>query len=343
MTETATNLQEGVEVADIQSQLKGYLDRQQQPAPQPKVEEENADEVEEAEEETSEDETDATDVDQDEEEDEEDSDESDDEEDDEDTATDTLAEEDLQKKIRVKSDDQEIEITVEEASKGYLRNQDYTRKTQEVAALKKGVIEEAEQLKQGLQMIDSFLLAELKPYEELDWEALKAEDKNEYLIKRDEYQSAVQRVHGIRETFQQVNQQQQAHQVELLTQKAQEEAAELAKYEPKLKTNKQEVSDSWASYAETLGFSREEMSSVIDHRLFVILDKAMKFDALQEKGKQVKDKKINKSGKRVVKGSQRDKKANQVQQQEKSLVENFNKRQNVDSAAELLRYRMGNN
>jgi hypothetical protein len=42
------------------------------------------------------------------------------------------------------------------------------------------------------------------------------------------------------------------------------------------------MSQSWTDYALSNGFSKEEVDGVVDHRSFVLLDKAMKYDKIQK-------------------------------------------------------------
>lgn len=339
MAEPATTLPKGgVVQTDLHSQLKAYLDRQSgiTDEPAPKAEEDVKDEAEEIldeEEDSGVEEGDESSLEDDNESEFTDEEEADEEESDADF---------LQRKIHVTSDGEDLEITVEEASKGYLRNQDYTKKTQALADLRKHTVQFAEQLKQGIQLVDQFMSAELAPYEQLDWEALKAEDESKYLMAREEYRSAQQRVQGLRQSYADVTRQQTQHQMELMKGKINEEAQLLAEYKPEIKAEKTrgQVTDAWKAYSKTIGFSEDEFQRLMDHRIFKLLDKAMQFDELQKKGQSIREKKVRKAGKQVQKGAQRDRATSTSQKIEQDLMKNFSTKKNVDSAAALLKYRM---
>ena len=353
MAEPAVTPQAGGEGTDVHSTLKAYVterspilssiikpeeinaeesdDTEANVVDEPEVEEEVSNEVEDS------------DEDQDSEEVDEDQDlieALDEDADDEDTES--PQEVDLEAKVKVKVDGEEFEITVEEATRGYQRERDYVRKTEEVANLKKALLDESSQLKQGLEMVQSFMTAELKAYDEVDWAALKAENPNEYLLKREEYDSAVNRIKGVYATYQQVVQAEQVKQQELAQEAAQAELTRLGEIMPELtnEETRKAKGQQWLNAAQSLGFSEEEFLSVADHRLFIMLDKAMKYDALIAKREAVKDKKVRNKGKQVKKGQRRDSDASQSQKQEQAVMDRFTKQQDVDSAAGLIAQRL---
>lgn len=352
MAGETTNLRTGVGSSDIQGQIRGILDREANPDNPPdeprESEDQDLDNEDQFEDEVEDQEFDTDESDDDEDLDDADDDESEDDDseggeegDDEDSDDDSEeeSEEDFLKRT-LKIDD-DTEITVEEAKKGYLRQADYTRKTQEVAELKKHWQAEAEQMREGLEIVGSFLTAELQPFEGIDWEKLKAEDKNEYLVKRNEYQEALERFENVRQSYGQLVQQQQEAMREELQVKAEEETDALRKAIPELKTEegKTQKATAWSEYGQKLGFTPEEMSSVIDHRLFVILDKAMQFDELQERRTKAKKKKVPKNGKRVKKGNQSDRKLTSDERARQRAERTFGQRKDIKSAAELLKSR----
>ena len=51
-------------------------------------------------------------------------------------------------------------------------------------------------------------LSGLQEYENIDWERLKAEDKEEYLTKRDEYREAQSHIQNLQQTYVEENQKQ---------------------------------------------------------------------------------------------------------------------------------------
>lgn len=349
MAEPATKPEQGVEPTDVHGSLKAYLEKSPTLSAFSKPEEINAEESEDTEAEVVQEEEDQVEGDDAFDDDTEDS--GDLEEEAEDNEAEFESEEDeeseepediFDRKVKVKVDGEDVEVTVREAADGYLRTEDYQRKTQEVANIKRSLIGESEELKQGLEMVQAFMTAELKAYEGFDWEGLKAEDPNKYLLKREEYESAARRVQGVYATYQQVMQQQAEKQAELMQEHAQEELKILQQQMPELadESKRKAIGQTWLNAAKGFGFTEEEFLNTADHRLFIMLDKAQKYDELMANREKVTKKKVQNKGKKVVKGQRRDTDASQKQRNEQAVVERFQKQQNVDSAADLIAQRL---
>ena len=85
----------------------------------------------------------------------------------------------------VKVDGKEVEVTLDELQKGYSRTQDYTRKTQQIAEIRKQVEVETEAVRaeraQYAQMLGA-LQAQLQGAEtQIDWDRLYQEDPIEWV------------------------------------------------------------------------------------------------------------------------------------------------------------------
>ena len=105
----------------------------------------------------------------------------------------------------VKVDGEEQEVTLDELMKGYSRQSDYTKKTQELSEGRKAiehlygqynaeinaVQQERQQYISALSQVIEHSVAGLDAYQNVDWEALKNEDPIDYLTKKEE-QSAMQ-------------------------------------------------------------------------------------------------------------------------------------------------------
>jgi hypothetical protein len=133
-----------------------------------------------------------------------------------------VAEEDL--KYTIKVDGKEYEVGIDELKSGYQRQADYTRKSQALAEQRKEteqIQSERQQLEQerqmyanGLQMLREQQTAKLQDFDTVDWETLKQEDPYAYMIKKDEYRDAQERVNNVAYQQEQVQneQMQQAQQ-----------------------------------------------------------------------------------------------------------------------------------
>ncbi len=192
-----------------------------------------------------------------------------------------------------------IEVDQTELQNYVLRQQDYTKKTQEVAEQRKAIDEERNSLR-AIQSLANQLQDEydnLKKVEEVEqsseyWEQLKIENPMQYLVERQELQerstereAAQQKVYHM--------QQQLAEQGKLEQQKKlYTEAQKLEELIPEWKdqaTAEKEKAD-LMTYGRTQNYSDEELNSVTDSRAINMLRKAFLWDELQSKKGNLKQK-----------------------------------------------------
>jgi hypothetical protein len=193
-------------------------------------------------------------------------------------------------KYRVKVDNDEVEVDVDELIKGYSRTSDYTRKTQQLAEQRKVIeaekakIDEASKLRdqyaQRLQVIEQVLAQ--SPQE--DMAALKETDPIGYAVKMAEQVERDKQLAAVRQERAQLAQRQQAEQQARLQAQIVQEAERLRTAIPDLADEakgevvRKEIKD----FARSIGFSEQELAQVYDHRAVVTLYKAMQYDKLQK-------------------------------------------------------------
>jgi hypothetical protein len=204
---------------------------------------------------------------------------------------DVVAEEDL--KYTIKVDGEELEVGIDELKNGYQRQADYTRKSQALAEQRKeteAIQSERMQLEQerqmyanGLQMLQEQQSAKLKPFESVDWEALKAEDPYQYMIKKDEYRDAQERVTNIQQQQNLVQQEQAQQAQQARAHFVQQEYSKLVKALPEWNDKESTVKKDVQEYAKSVGFLPEEINQLADHRSVLIIKKAMEYDKLTTK------------------------------------------------------------
>ena len=222
----------------------------------------------------------------------------------------------------VKVDGEEFEVTLDELRNGYQRQADYTRKSQSLAEQRKAyeanlqaVQNERQQYAQVLEQMSQNQNYELQRFENIDWKELKDDDPMEYMEKRLEYQEAKDRVTQLNNERARVQQQSQQEFNELVTQKVQREAELLAKALPEYSEPGSTLKTDLRNYALSLGFPANEIDSITDHRVVLVLHKAMLQDNAAKGVKKVKvAPKVVKSGTPQTK-SQRVKKVAQVKRE----------------------------
>jgi len=222
----------------------------------------------------------------------------------------------------VKVDGEEQEVTLDELRNGYQRQADYTRKSQALAEQRKAyeanlqaITSEREQYSQALEMMSAQQKNELSQYENIDWKALKEDDPMEYMEKRLEYQDARDQLARVQQEQQRVSEQRRLQVLEQTQKVMENEAKKLSEVLPAYADPSSNLKTELRDYALSLGFSQDDLNSIVDHRVVVVLHKAM----LQDRAAQgtVRKAKASKPVPKVVKSgtpeskTQRSKKASQ--------------------------------
>jgi len=204
--------------------------------------------------------------------------------------TEIVAEEDL--KYTIKVDGEELEVGIE-LKNGYQRQADYTRKSQALAEQRKeteAILSERQKLEQerqmyanGLQMLREQQSSKLQEFENTDWQTLKDDDPYQYILKRDEYRDAQEKVQNVQQQ-QAIIQQEQAEEA----QKArahfvQQEYNRLVEALPEWNDQESTIKKDVQEYAKSVGFLPEEISQLADHRSVLVIKKAMEYDKLTTK------------------------------------------------------------
>ena len=139
----------------------------------------------------------------------------------------------------VRVNGEEIEVTEDELVKGYSRQADYTKKTQELSEQRRN-IEQLEsqynsqlgQMQQERQQYKDALNQLIQQSSNIDWNRLKEEDPIEFITKRDEYREAQERVRSGQHQYT-LEQQKQAGEMQALQQQVlQQEHAQMVEKIP---------------------------------------------------------------------------------------------------------------
>ena len=203
-------------------------------------------------------------------------------------------EQEQQQTFTVKVDGKEVSVTLDELQKGYSRTQDYTRKTQQIAEVRKQVEQETHAVRaereQYAQLLGA-LQAQLQSSEpQVDLERLYHEDPIEWVRQKEvmrERQEKLGAIQSEQQRLAQVSQYEQQRAME--AQLASQQEALLAalpdwKDPKKAKAEKALVIES----AKAAGFTDEDLKSVYDHRLVLLLRKAALFDQMVSKRQGIK-------------------------------------------------------
>jgi len=222
-----------------------------------------------------------------------------------------VEEEEQPQTFRVKAAGEEKEVTLEELMQGYQLGADYTKKTQEVAELRKAneaerqAIEESKKVRdtyaQRLQAIEQFLT---QGDSQEDLAVMKENDPIGYAVKVAEMTEKKEQLNAVRAEQQRLAQQQQAEQSQAMQNFVAQEAQKLAQVLPEFsdKTKGEQVRNEIRNYGKSVGYTDNELAQVYDSRHVITLHKAMLYDKLQKSKPSVK-KKVAEAPKMVKSGT----------------------------------------
>ncbi len=194
----------------------------------------------------------------------------------------------------VKLDGKEVSVTLDELQKGYTRTQDYTRKTQQIAEVRKQVEQETQAVRAERQQYAQLLgalQAQLQATEpQVDLDRLYHEDPIEWVRQKEVMRERQEKAYAIQAEQQRLNQisaieQQQANERQL-----QLERDALLTALPAWKNTKtaKAEKDLVMEVAKSVGYSDEDLKSVWDHRMVLLLRDAALYRQMVSKRQGIK-------------------------------------------------------
>jgi hypothetical protein len=237
------------------------------------------------------------------------------------------------------------EVTLDELKRGYLRQSDYTKKTQEIAQSRQQAQQAFQALEQHNAVVAEHLTLALNIVEpqlaelaQTDWDTLAHTDAYEYAERRALYDQAQIRYQRIQQAAQQTVADEQKRTSYVRAQQLQDEQQKLTMALPDLGDPKvgPKLARSIKEYALSMGLNDKEASSITDHRLIVMLNKARLYDELNQSSLSAAKKKLGKSPKKVARAGQPSSKADQNSTKTAQLRNRVKSSGSVDDLVELL-------
>lgn len=194
-----------------------------------------------------------------------------------------------ERKHRMEFDGKEVEVTDTELKAGYLRQQDYTRKTQDVAAKNKAAEEvraRAERVLNAnaelLAILESDIGDSVPPAPPVD---LLNTNPAEYLRMKEAREARIRRLNAVRSAQLQVREQQTSVAKERQAEMLRTESAKLLEAFPTWKDPKVALTQRQrlAKYAHDAGFTPAEYGNIFDHRMVKVLHDAAEGKAALER------------------------------------------------------------
>ncbi len=183
---------------------------------------------------------------------------------------------------RVTVDGSEIEVTQDELINGYSRQQDYTRKTQELANQRKTIEQQAQELAQRdaiyaqlLPKMEAQLKGEL--VNEPDWDSLYNDDPIAFVREKQIWDEKKEKLKAAQAEKQRLQEESYAQQQQLIAQQVQEGQQKILEIIPEWKNAEVAQQEKLAirDYGiNVLGYLPQEMDAIYDYRALLGLRNA---------------------------------------------------------------------
>lgn len=194
----------------------------------------------------------------------------------------------------VKVDGKEVAVTLEELQNGYSRTQDYTRKTQQIAEVRKQVEQETQAVRAERQQYAQLLgalQAQLQATEpQVDMDRLYNEDPIEWVRTKEVMRERQEKALAIQAEQQRLAQLSQYEQQRAMEEQLSKEKDALLAALPEWRDPKKAQAEKAlvVESAKAAGFSEDDLKSVYDHRLVLLLRKAGLYDQMVSKRQGIK-------------------------------------------------------
>lgn len=194
----------------------------------------------------------------------------------------------------IEIDGEEYEVNLAELRSGYLRQEEFVKRSTALqeehdAKIAELTQREAELIRE-IEATAVIQTADLSKYEQMDWARLKAEDPVKFAEQYSDYaqkREAVQRQLQRRSQVQQMHSKAEAIKQQAILEKQYAIALDLI---PELSqdTYREKIFE----YAKSVGLTRDEVASISDARHLLLLDQARKYTESQLKRKDTIEKKV---------------------------------------------------
>lgn len=230
------------------------------------------------------------------------------------------------------------EVNFAELRSGYLRNEDYVTKVnqlQEEHEAKMTELEEKQEaLLEELRAASVIVTADTSKYDAINWEALKAQDPARYAQLRVEALEAKEQAGKLEQRRQQVQAlHRQAQQIKFDTY-AKRQAEIVEKLIPNIR--EPETLKGLLAYGQEVGYTREEVLGMVDSRQILILHNAMLHSKSVVRRKDAEANKVSKDLPPVLKPNSPKPKSSTDRQVVKNARARLQSEQSVDAAAAVL-------
>ena len=252
-----------------------------------------------------------------------------------------------QELYKVVVDGQEQEVTLDELTKGYSRQSDYTRKTEKLSQDRKSVEEKnaeytrlneeakikRDQYENQLQVLSQQLQT---TEQNVDMDRLYQEDPAEYVRQKAEQDRRKELLQASEQEQNRIRAEKQQESDKVYSQYLDNERKLLAEKLPIYgdKDKGPEFIKNLTSYAKSIGYTDQEISMLVDHRAVMMLANAYRYDKLKKAN--LKNKKVTKVSKVISSSSPKVQDDSDVVKRMNSKKATLKKSGNIKDAVSIL-------
>jgi len=226
----------------------------------------------------------------------------------------------------VKVDGEDGEATIDELIKSYQLEKTAQKRLQDAVEAEKASTEKARQeYEQALEVMSQQLQKATQPKDDTYWNNLYENDPLEYVRQRDQERDAQAKQQAV-----------QSEQLRMRQIKLAEEQKKLLEMIPEWKDPEVETREkaAIAAYAQTKGWTTEELGNAVDSRYVDLMRKAYLYDNLQSQ-KPMAKKKV-KTAPKMVKSGQPKLKGDSATERKRKAFDKLKKTNSRDAAVEFL-------
>jgi len=187
-------------------------------------------------------------------------------------------------------------VSIDEVKLGYMRQADYTKKTQAVAEQRKAAEEQSATYESTLSALLTAAGADLSRFDNVNWEQAAVENPDQYRQAKAMFEQTKQTHDFIRAQAEEHQKRTEQQQQAAMKESAKESLTVLKATIPDWNNDLYYAIGEYAT--GSLGVTTEEFNEVHDHRMITALYKAMKFD----QAKSVTKKKVKSSPQKTLSG-----------------------------------------
>tara|TARA_R100001463_G_scaffold25735_6_gene60776 strand:- start:214 stop:1230 length:1017 start_codon:yes stop_codon:yes gene_type:complete len=195
---------------------------------------------------------------------------------------------------KVKIGDQELEVTLDEALKGYQRESDYTKKTQDLGNQRREIETQQDSLRKELEAVKNSrsqyeqqlteLTKHLNQDNNIDWETLYQENPAEYVKLKADDDKRKEALQLAQLEQQRINEEKRKEQEKVYNNYLVKERQILAEKMPVYadKEKGPQLLEKLTNFALEQGYTQKEISMMVDHRAVLLLADAYRYNQIKK-------------------------------------------------------------